>query len=321
MKRDSSRRYVSAQPALMGVLIALALSFFPLRGSSEVVDRIVAIINDSVITLSELNAASSLLAEKEGPGARKDEAFRSRVLDSLIEQKIVKQASDRAGIDISEKEIDNAVEEIKRQNSLSQENLLVLLAQSGLTLKEYREQMREQIRQVKFMNKEFHSKISIQDEEIEEYYRHNRREFFGAPSYRIRMLYISGADRGLLKKRLSAVEEGLKNGEDFSALAREFSDGGSASSGGDLGFIKTGEIDKAMEEAVQRLKPGEITPPMERPDGMYFIQLVDIRAGEERALEDVKGVIRDRLFKKALDGRFDFWLKEVKKTAHVEIRF
>src|SRR3990170_128383 len=304
-------------------LSALLFAVVPSSGA-EPVDRGVAIINDSIITLSELNAATAVAIDKLGvqgtEDKRKVEEVRNTILDSLIEQRLVKQAADKAGIEISDREIDNAVEDIKKQNNLTQEQLLVALAQSGLTQKEYREQLKEQIRQVKFINKEFRSKISIQADDIEDYYRQNIREFSGTAVYRMNMIFLPSDDRKVMNERLKLVTDGLSSGEDFRQLASHYSDGPSPSLGGDLGYMKTGEMESWIEEAVKSLQPGQASAAIARSEGVYFIQLTEFKAGETRPLAEVKGLIQDRLFKKIMDERFSFWLSEVKRYAHLEIR-
>ena len=304
-------------------LSALLFAVIPPSGA-ETVDRVVAIINDSIITLSELNAATAVAVEKLGvegsDDRRKVEEVRSTILDSLIEQRLVKQAADRAGIEISEREIDNAVEDIKKQNKLTQEQLLTALAQSGLTHKEYREQLKEQIRQVKFINKEFRSKISIQADDIEDYYRQNIKEFSGPVLYRMNMIFLPSDDRRTMEERLRLVNEGLSSGEDFRQLASYYSDGPSPSLGGDLGYLKSGEMESWIEEAVKGLKPGQASQAITRPEGAYFVQLTEFKAAEIRPLAEVRGLIQERLFKKIMDERFNFWLSEVKRYAHLEIR-
>lgn len=306
--------------ALLAAFIATGASL----SSAEVVDRIVAVINDSVITLSELNAATAVALDKLDAGERKDpakvEELRAKVLDGLVEQKLVKQAADKAGIDISEREIDNAVEDIKRQNNLTQESLLLALAQSGLTVREYREQLREQIRQVKFMNKEFRSKISIQPEEIEDYYKANMEEFYGPASYRINLIFIPSDDKTVEEQKLKEVKAGLARGEDFRNIASHYSEGPAASQGGDMGYVKEGEMDKTIEAAAKKLKTNEVSPPIKTPEGTYFIQLTDRKRSAPKSLEAVRGYIYDKLFRKIMDERFNFWLKEVKRYAHIEIR-
>ncbi|MBI5644106.1 MAG: SurA N-terminal domain-containing protein [Deltaproteobacteria bacterium] len=305
-------------------VIAAALLLSPAPSGAEVIDKIVAIINDSIITQSELNAATAMAIDKLGSADKKDPKkvadIKGKMLDGLIEQKLVKQASDKAGIDISEREIDNAVEDIKKQNNISQDNLLVALAQSGLTYKEYREQLKEQIRQVKYVNKEIRSKINVLPEDIEAYYRQHQDEFWGQASYRINMIFLPGSDKDVLKLRLKAVEEGLRKGEDFKELAGAYSEGYGAASGGDMGYLKSGEIDEVIEAAAKKLKINGISGPVTTPEGVYFVQLVDLKAAAPKSLEEVKNQIHEKLFKKIMDERFNFWLGEVKKYSHIEIR-
>lgn len=326
--KDRDKAGAPLRMFLRAVRIALApllvVVLFSAEARSEVVDRVVAVINDSIITLSELNAASAMAAERLAPADKKDgkkaEELRGKMLDGLIEQKLVKQAADKAGIDISEREIDLAVDDIKKQNGLTQESLLLALAQGGLTYKEYREQLKEQIRQVKFVNKEIRSKILVLPEDIEAYWRQRSDEFISPPAYRLNMIFIPSADKDVYKLKLKAVEDGIKKGEPFGDLARAYSEGFGASSGGEMGWMKAGELDKSVEDAASKLKAGSIAGPMVNSEGAYFIELVETKSAAPMPLEEVRGRIQDKLFKKTMDERFDFWLEEVKKYAHIEIR-
>lgn len=291
---------------------------------AEVVDRIVAVINDSIITMSELEAATAMAVEKLGEENVKKEDLedvRSTVLDELIRQKLVKQAADRAGIDVSEREVDNAVDDIRRQNgNMTQEQLMTALARSGLTYREYRERLAEQIRQVKFMDREFRSKVSIQDSDVENYYRQHLEDFYATPSFRIRVIMISSEDPALMEKRLELVRGELDSGKPFSEVASVYSDGPNPTGGGDLGYVEPGELAETLEKVAEGLEPGEVSGPVERPEGTYIVKLVDRRKGEPRPLEEVRGEIRERLYQEVLQERFDFWLQQAKKHAHIEIR-
>src|SRR3990170_1130879 len=126
---------------------------------AEIIDRIVAVVNDSAITLSELDAATAGLGGIKGDDKEKRKRIietKSKVLDQIIEKKLVEQASNKAGITVSEKEIDNAIEDVKQENNLGHEELLSALAKSGLTYKNYREQLKELIRDVIKTSTGFH---------------------------------------------------------------------------------------------------------------------------------------------------------------------
>ena len=311
------RRFLTC--ALLGLAVLLAPVGAVRVSKGEVVDRIVAVINDGIITLSELNAAMAL-----DPGVIKNggrpEKTQSATLDMVIEQKLVKQASDKTGIDVSEREVDNAVEEVLGQNKINKEQLVAELEKNGLTYTEYREQLREQIRQVKFIDMEFRSRISVSEEDIEDYYRQNIKKFYGPPAFRIGLILLSDKDKQLQSMRLQAVTEGIEAGEGFKELAKQYSDDASSGSGGDLGYLGYGEIDARLEKVVGELKPGEMRGPVAGPGGIYFIKLEERRPGEPRPLEEVMGLIHSRLFDRTMEEMYSSWLKDIKSSAHIDIR-
>lgn len=301
-----------------------AISYQP-SAYAEIVDRIVAVVNDSAITMSELNAATAGLGDIKG--ADKDKRKRimetkSKVLDQLIEKKLVEQAANKAGITVSEKEIDNAIEDVKRQNNIGEEELLSALAKNGLTFKEYREQLKEQIRQVKFINKEFRSNIKISDEDVESYYAQNKEKFSGPVMHRLRLVsfYSAGQDSKEAEKKAKDVLVLAKKGEDFAKLAKKYSEGPNAQEGGDLGYVKTGEMDKAIEKAATGLKDGEISGIIKTSTGFHIIQLLDKRKSEPKPFSAVGDEIKNIIFQKIIDERYRLWLDGMMKKAYIEVR-
>ncbi|MBI5598424.1 MAG: peptidyl-prolyl cis-trans isomerase [Deltaproteobacteria bacterium] len=307
------------------LFLTAAFSLAPAPARPEVVDRVVAVVNDGIITLSELNAATAVVTGGLKGGrpleGKNTVETKSRVLDNLIERMLIKQSAERMGIEVSEREIDNAIEDVEKQNNITHETLLVALAKNGLTFVQYREQIKEDIRQVKFLNQQFRSRIQIPDEDVEGYYRQNIAKFSGPPSYRLRVIFLS-ADKAddPASTRLGAVSEGLKSGAGFEALAREYSDEPSARDGGDIGYVKSGELSPVLEDIAKLLSPGQISEPVAMPDGVYIIQLVDRKPGEGAPLDKVKNEIRNTLYKKTFDERYNFWLMEMKKIAYIEVR-
>ena len=178
----------------------------------------VAVVNDSIITLSELHAAYAVTGEALegkpivlGQGAFTSEKA-SEIIDSLIEQKLIKQGADRIGIEVSEEDIDYALEDVIAQNRTTRETFIVMLSSSGLTLKEYREQLRERIREIKFVNKRFRSKVFVEEADMEEYYIQNIDRFNAPPSARLRIIFFSNKDKDLMEKRLNITLKELKDG-------------------------------------------------------------------------------------------------------------
>ena len=231
----------------------------------------------------------------------------------------MKQSAEKAGIEVSEKEIDNAVEDIKKENSMTQDSLLIALANNGLTYASYREQMREEIRQAKFMDRQFRSGINITDEDVTSYYKQNLKDFYGEPSLKMKVILIANDEHK--EERVNAVTEGIKSNMDFSTLAEEYSSSPSAKHGGDIGYVKKIELDPSLREIAEALGPGEISPPIETPDGAYFLQLIEKKEGEATPPVEAKKKIKMLLFQKAAKEKYEFWLVEMRKFSYIEVKF
>jgi peptidyl-prolyl cis-trans isomerase SurA len=293
---------------------------------AEIVDRVVAIVNDSAITLSELNAATAGLIDIKDSNKDKKKNIietKSKVLDQLIEKKLVEQAANKAGITVSEKEIDNAIEDVKKQNNISQQELLSTLARSGLTFKEYREQLKDQIRQVKFTNKEFRSNVKISHEDVETYYEQNQDKFTGPMMHKLRIISLLATNQGKgtdTEEKAKQVLSMIRRGGDFAKLAKEYSQGPDAQEGGDLGYVKAGEMDKAIEKVAAGLKISEISDIIKTSTGFHIIQVIDRKKGEPQSLAEVEDEIRNIIFQKIIDERYKIWLEEIMKKAYIEVR-
>ena len=314
-----------ARPAHFIWLLLFSI-LLPIEARGEVVDRVVAVVNDSIITLSELKASFAVSGKAPDGEAivLGNDMFTSetasKLLDNLIEQKLIKQGADRAGIEVSEEEIDSAVEDVMKQNRVTMGGFIVALADSGLTLKEYRDQLKERIREIKFVNKHFRSKVFIEDEDMEEFYAQNIDDFNAPSALRLRIIFFSNNDMALRDRRLKLVQKELKKGTEFKKLATEYSEGPASSRGGDLGFLTADEMDRTLASAAAKLKPGEVSPPIHTRIGVTLIQLVERRSEVPLPFNRVKFSIRDTLFNKFLDENFNYWIKQSRETAHIEVR-
>jgi len=319
---SSNKKNLFTGIAIAGFLSVFFFLFTPAAGA-EVLDRIVAVINDEVITLSELKASVALAESslKDNPGVRTDKKVsRKKILDDLVKEKLIKQASDKMGIDVSEEEIDNAVKEIEDQNGFTRKELLLALAGSGLTYEEYRDRLKGQIRSVKFMDMRFRSRINIKPDEVENYYRQHIDEFYGAPSFRISIIFIDGSDEARLAVRIGKVMKGLRDREPFSELARLYSDDVSSTNGGDLGLVKAGEMDETLEREIFKLSVGEVSPPIQKPEGIYLVKFNQYSAGEPAPLAKVRSVIYKKLFDRTFEEMMDTWFENEKDLANIDIR-
>ncbi|MBI5892691.1 MAG: peptidylprolyl isomerase [Deltaproteobacteria bacterium] len=312
--------------------ICILYSIFLLcnQANAGVVDKVVAIVNDSVITLSDLNTAASIKMDDLQKIGKPEEKKRmmetkSKALDQLIERKLVEQASNKAGITVSEREIDNAIDDVKKQNNLNQDALLRALAANGLTFKEYRSQLKDQIRQMKFVSKEFRSKITVADDDIEAYYKQNIERFYEPVTIRISQIFLA-VPRNITDMQKQDIEQKAKDilmkirqGEDFAKLALAYSQGPNPENGGDLGFLKVGEIDPTIEKIALNLKSGETSGIIPTKLGLFIIQVTEKKEKEPKPFETVKNNIKNILFQNIVDERFKLWLEEQKSISLIEV--
>jgi peptidyl-prolyl cis-trans isomerase SurA len=299
--------------------------------SAEVVSGVAAIVNDEIITYLELNREyAMILKEEEKRGTVPPEAavkLKRDVLNSMIDRALVKQKIKELNIVISEEEIRQSIEDIKRQNKLSQEALTSALLSQGMTFDQYKAQMKEQLERLRLMSQEVKSKIQVSEREIREYYEANRALYIEEPTYRARHIFMKvdkKASSEEIKKIMAKAADVMveaKSESDFAALARKYSDdAGAAKDGGDLGTFKKGDMLPEIESAVITMKPGEISDLVTTPAGFHIIKLEEKSPEQLKPLETVKASIDDLLYRKKSEERFKQWAEELRKAAAVEIK-
>ncbi len=170
------------------------------------------------------------------------------------------------------------------------------------------------------MNTRFRSGISVNDEEVEEYYRNHPGLFLAPPSVRLRLIYLGDDDPGLLQKRLGLIEEELGEGVPFAELARQYSEGPAVEEGGDLGYLERAALAPVIARASEGLDPGEVSGAVRGGGGVYLVQLVDEKKSKPRPLEEVADEIRNILFQEEFDKRYNLWLEQMKDLAYIDVR-
>ncbi len=318
--------------SLIGVLGFLLTVLEPGRGVyAELVDRIVAEVNDEIILLSELEGAIAPFAEKirnsAYPAKQKREALfklRKDILDRLIDQKLTDQQVKANKISVAKEEIDAAIEQIKEARYLTDEQLREALAQEGLTLESYRERIEEQIMRTRLVNIEVRSKIIITDEDVREYYETHPVEYGREQQYHLRNIILMVPEdaeemlRELKRNKAKAVLEKLEAGEEFEALARQYSES-LAAEGGDLGTFALSDLAQSVQEAVKPLSAGEHTGIIESDLGFQIFFVEKIIESQGTPFAEVKEEIQEKLFQEIVNENFDEWLKNLRSRSHIRI--
>lgn len=312
--------------SILFIIIVIASS-----ASAEMVSGIAAIVNDEIITYLELNNEYALaLKEEEKLGTVSPDAavkLKRQVLDSMVDKKLIKQKIKELNILVSDGEISQSVDEIKRQNKMTQEMLVSALLAQGITFDQYKLQMKEQMERLRLMSQEVKSKIQVGEREIKEYYDANLARYKEEPTYRARHIFLKVDKKAsteeikkIMAKAADVMNEARSN-NDFAALAMKYSDdAGATKDGGDLGTFKKGDMLPEIESTVITMKPGEISELVTTPAGFHIIKLEERSEGKVKPFETVSASIEELLYKKKSEARFKQWAEDLKKNAIIDIK-
>lgn len=308
------------------VLMLCALCGMP--SHAAVVDRIVAVVNNEIITLSELNEQLDPFLERIEKGyTGKDknrliEETRKTVLNRMVDQILIRQEAKRLGITIKDDEINSMINDMLKNRKITMDELKTMLARDGLSLESYKEEMKAHLMRGRLANREIRSKIMVTEQEIGEYYKLHRDEYEGRVAVKLRQILIlcpsdaSADKRREVRTEMESILARIKAGEKFEDLAAKYSPG----LGGELGFVEKGSMMQPVEEVAFSLKVGEMSGIIESPAGYHIIQILDKRGAGIKTFESVRAEIIEELTKQKSEKRFDDWISELRKRSYVEIR-
>ncbi|MBI3995199.1 MAG: peptidyl-prolyl cis-trans isomerase [Nitrospirae bacterium] len=312
------------------VILLLGAGIQPLNGGASTLDRIVAVVNGEIITLSDLQSAAAqaqlgLLGLSPDETAPRRPSSQPEVLDRLIDQKLQLQTARRKGVAVGPEELERAVEEVKQKNGMTTDEALQKALQKEHTnLHQYKNGLRDQIMILKLVNREVRAGVVLSDEDLRSYYEEHSDRFLIPIQYRLRQILIPISDREsapAAEQTARSVADQLKNGVAFQTLARRYSNGPEAKDPGNLGLVRADQMLPEIRRAIESLKPGEFSPPIRTPAGFHLLQLDEIQPPAPRPLGEVRTVIQEILFQERSAELYEKWLKDLRTSAQVEIKF
>lgn len=313
-------------------LAGMAAIFLGVSVQAGMVDRIVAVINDEVITLSELNSAFEPYQERftaNYQGRDRERALveaKATLLNRMIDNLLMEQEARKTGVTVRNDEVADAIIDIQKQRKISADEFLKVIQREGITLDRYRKDVRDQLVRLKLIRRDIKSKVAVTDEEIGEYYRKHRDDYDGTEAVRIRQILLllpkenNPAAKEKLRATADAIQKRLLNDEPFEALSAKYSQGPAAAEGGDIGYIEKGMIHSEVEDVAFSLPVNQISGVIESPVGFHIIQVVDRRGAGVKAIEVVREEIREKIDREKMEKKFGEWLEELRKKSHIEIK-
>ncbi len=307
--------------------IAALVAITPATGAGAApMDRIVAIVNGRVITRSELDEAiakrrANLFEVGDGgPVAAAAGEVEKQALNDLIDRRIQLQLAEKRGLSVDPDELERAEKDIRSRNGIpSEEALAALLKQQGLSLKQYREDLRQQILTIKLANRDVKSGIILSTEEMRAFYR-DHPDRFALPDevHLTQVLFPAARPAEFAAARTAAttIAARARAGAALEELARQ----GASPMPSDLGFVKKGHMLSYVEAAVTGLKPGQISEPVQTPAGVQLFRLESLRTGQVRPYDEVESEIREALYQERSRALFGAWLRDLRDKAQVEVK-
>lgn len=288
-------------------------------------NRIVAIVNNEIITFYELEKALKNLPPSI-LGKERPEEIQKQLLFQLIDQKLVGLQIKRLGIQISNEEVEKTIAKIKQDQGLTgAEDFAKALNKEGISEAEFKEKIKEQILRFRLIGREIGSKIIIPETRIQEYYQKNKSQFQKTEGIRLAQILLrassasSPEEMSEQKKKAEEIRERLKQGENFDELARKYSQDPSAAQGGDLGTFTLNDLEPSLKEVVSTLKPGEISQVLKSPQGWQIVKVIALQGAQEVGFAEVRDRILEHLYQEEVDLRFSQWLQQLKDRSYIQI--
>ncbi|MGE5059274.1 MAG: peptidylprolyl isomerase [Betaproteobacteria bacterium] len=315
---------------LIGRLLLCLVLVGPCIAGAAVVEQLIVVINGEPYTLSGVNTYAKIKMGRSFPSGSLDQINASdrQVLEQFITDKLLESEVREAGISISDEDVNRYIEQVKKNNRLSDEDLKTALSREGQTLDSYKVSVKAEMEKSEIIDRQVKRKVTITDEDVERYYKANPNKYRSDARARIRHILLTLPERAAPDRVQAVMTQGkelyerIKAGEDFATLAKEYSQGAGQADGGDIGWIKRGTLIPGLEEmAFEKLAVGEVSEPFRTSMGVHIVKLEAREAGSVLPLNTVAPRIKEELLNKALEERFAKWMKtDLRRKHRVDVK-
>ena len=316
----------------MTIFVLVLFSGVVLAQETILVDRIVAVVNNEIITLYDLNQRFTPYAKKIkelGYSAEKERKtlfkVRSDLINQLIDHKLSSQQIEKYKLTVTEKEIDNALERMKAARQYTDEDIRAGLAEQGLTMEDLRKELKDQLLRRKLVNLEVKSKIVVTQEDIKSYFENHPEKYAGDKKYQLWNIYSTAsstatdAEKRSAFNKMQVVLDKLKQGNNFEALTSDEALTSLQVKGGELGLFLIKELSPQLQSIVKDMKAGEFSSILDSGFGYQVIYVQKVIDTTIKSLAEAEKEIEDILFKEMVDNKFREWIKDLRTRSHIKV--
>jgi parvulin-like peptidyl-prolyl isomerase len=322
--RYASMKRTFYLPFILGILF---LSLFSPVSFSKILEKIVMRINDDVITQHDLEIQENIIMQevyRKYKGKDLDKAVREtkdKILENLIDETLLLQKAKELGYDAPDDRVREVIDAIKKSNGLETDRQLEqALAEEGMTLDLLRESARRRILLDAVKRSEIGARIVLSDKEVEEYYENHKEEYVEEEQIRLQEIVLTGEGResGEVEKEANQLYQLILKGSKFPELAIFFSQAPTAEHGGDMGYLKLGDLSTEVRQVVASLKPGEVSKPIKMDYGYHILMLVDRKPKTYKPLDKVRDEITLTSKGDKFNDAYAKYIKELRANAFIE---
>lgn len=301
---------------LLGI-VAVSLLAWPIPARSEVVDKIVAIVNEDVVTLREVE--KYVAVEKRSRYSSMNEYLRNialrEKLDAFIENLLITQQAHKLKVEVGDKEVDAAVADIRTRNMITESEMKEQLKIEKIDYKDFLEGIRLNITRSRVLARAVSQDITIDDDSLKQYYDSHREEFV-EEELEIQHIFVSNKRPDGAERARAALAK-LDDGQPFTEAAEEYSD---EPTKGDVSSVKKEELIPELRQALNLLIAGTYSHVVQTPYGYHILKLVETKKGEAKAFADVKEKIREAIFRRESEKRYKEYVGKLKAASYIEVK-
>jgi len=300
----------------------------------QVIEEVVARVNNEVITRGDLERAQKSLvddAHQDCPACTQQQindrvaGQQKDLLRDLIDNSLMEQRGKDVGINV-DADVVKRMDEIRQQNNIaSMEDLEKQVAASGLDFEDFKNQIKNQLITQEVIRREVGSRVILDHADVEKYYQDHKSEFVRPEEVAVREIFVStdgktDAEKPALKQKADGLLNRVKMGDDFGELAKRFSDGSTAKQGGDLGTFEKGQLAPDLEQAVFKLQRNETTDVIEQKNGYLILQVVQHFAAGQQPEDKVETEINNKLYDEKMKPALREYLDMLRQDSYVEVK-
>ena len=264
------------------------------KADSQLLDKVVAVVNDGVVTESELEDSIASYIQTQAQGGRRPPTaaeLRSPMLEHLVLQEVQMQRADRIGIKVSDEQLNAALAQVAQNNKITLQQLPDALARQGIDYASFREDTRKEMIVAMLQQKEVRSRLSITPRELDQFMERLKKLPNENDEYDVADILIAlpaEATQAQVDAAASKAQDVYQRtaNEDFARLAVTYSNAQTALQGGDLGWRKGGNLPTDLAETIVALKPGEVSKPISTANGFHIVKLNGVRHGDGDPVQD-----------------------------------